>query len=215
MLLLSMNRVNHMVAFNCLILLILVSCSAMSDETVNLMTKDKLGQFEDDDWKGYACDFQSWTMCVNSTKSCDHLHKSCKNCIATHGKSKSITCLQDNNQLVFHFPPGGVFPVAERFIVPSNTVISGAKNPNNDIDKSQQQVDISGQTWFVVPASNALCSDNPSCPSVGACSGDPLLHRAGFLMSTNTTLKDINFQGGKATMHITLQLMCITSFVCS
>lgn len=107
----------------------------------------------------------------------------------------SITCTEDDGFLTFNFPPGGVFPVAEQFTVPVNTAIVGAENPNNAMDKTQQQRDVAGQTWFIVPLANALCGDDPSCTGVAACSGDPRTHRQGFLMSSNTVLRNFNFQG--------------------
>jgi hypothetical protein len=88
----------------------------------------------------------------------------------------------------------------EQFTVPPNTAIIGAANPNDPANKARQQINISGQTWFVVPKKSALCGDDPLCKDASskgktACSGDPRTHRQGFLMSSNSMLKNINHQG--------------------
>ena len=96
--------------------------------------------------------------------------------------------------------------------MPPNTAIVGAANPTDMADKTKQQTDVGGQTWFVVPRVAALCGDDPMCRDKSAkgptaCSGDPHTHRQGFLMGTNTMLKDINFQGadlGRAASEGTL-----------
>jgi hypothetical protein len=90
--------------------------------------------------------------------------------------------------------------VTEQFQIPTNTAIIGAANPNNAANKTQQQTDIAAQSWFIVPKGATLCGDDPFCKdnsSKGrtACSGDPRTHRQGFLMSSNSVLQDINFQG--------------------
>ena len=170
------------------------SASTTGTGTVDLMTKGRLGDFEDDGWSGYACTFREWTSCVNSTAlDCNAPESTCRRC--------RITCaLAPNKQMQFHFPAGGVFPVAEQFTIPPGTAIVGAANPNDPADKTRQQTDVSAHTWFVVPRRDALCGDDPLCkdaPAKGptACSGDPTTHRQGFLMSSNSMLKDVNFQG--------------------
>ena len=115
----------------------------------------------------------------------------------------TITCALVDGQLRFHFPAGGIFPVTEQFTLPPNTAIVGARNPNNASgagDKRRQQTDVAGQTWFVVPRGAALCGDDPMCKNASAraptaCRGDPRTHRQGFLMSSNSSLVNINFQG--------------------
>lgn len=76
----------------------------------------------------------------------------------------------------------------------------GAANPNDPADKTRQNTDVASHTWFVVPAANTLCGDDPLCKDASskgatACSGDPRTHRQGFLMASNSMLKNINFQG--------------------
>jgi len=170
--------------------------------TVNLMTQGRLGDFQDDGWEGYACSFAEWTSCVNSTTNCNNTRSSCRKCTSKLNPTKEpITCTRSaQGQTQFQFPAGGIFPVMEQFTLPPNTAIIGAANPNDPNDKTRQQTDIQRHTWFIVPRKAALCGDDPWCSdstSKGktACTGDPRTHRQGFLMSSNTTLRDINFQG--------------------
>jgi hypothetical protein len=184
-----------------LIIIITMPCSTTSHQpasaTVSLMNRKQLGDFESDGWEGYACTFAAWTSCVNtsSSSSCSGggLAPSCAECAIKCATSAA-------GQRQFHFPRGGIFPVVEQFELPINTAIIGASNPNQASDLSVQQVSIQSQTWFIVPRDNALCGTDPMCnqpPATAktACVGDPHTHRQGFLMSTNSTLKNINFQG--------------------
>eukprot|EP00040_Diaphanoeca_grandis_P013205 m.66825 g.66825 ORF g.66825 m.66825 type:complete len:495 (+) comp23730_c0_seq1:260-1744(+) len=192
------------------------------NSTINLMTNDSLGEFFEEDWKGYACTFNDWTTCVNSSSTpCARsgsdtpapTSSACQKCMSKRGRTQqSITCTQVGNQRWFYFPAGGIFPVTEQFTLPSNTAIVGAANPNNPTDKTRQQIDVSTHTWFVVTKKSALCGDDPLCKDKSAsaptaCVGDPRTHRQGFLMSSNSTLKNINFQGadlGRAASEGTL-----------
>ena len=178
--------------------------TATSASTLNLMTADKLGDFEDESWSGYVCDFASWATCVNRTASCESPHATCAAC--------GISCSETAQSRAFHFAAGGIYPVTEQFTLPPNTAVVGAANPNNPLDKAQQQVDVAAQTWFIVPKNVTLCGDDPLCQDASAkaptaCSGDPITHRQGFLMSSGSTLQDINFQGadlGRAASEGTL-----------
>ena len=98
-----------------------------TDDTISLMTQDKLGNFESNNWSGYTCNFQQWTSCINTT-TFTTTHPTCLQC--------NITKLP--NQLQFTFPPGGIFPITEQFTIPSNTAVIGAANPNNPHNKSKQ-----------------------------------------------------------------------------
>jgi hypothetical protein len=60
--------------------------------TENLMTAEKLGNFEDEGWEGYACSFADWATCVNSTTSCSEPASSCSNCVAKRGRDSR--CLE-------------------------------------------------------------------------------------------------------------------------
>lgn len=195
--------------------------SVNTNTTINLMvdTQGMLGNFEDEGWGGYACNFSTWSSCVNSTASADSCNNDpespCRRCTSTRGREQAthITCTNGSNGgMVFRFPAGGIFPVTEQFTIPPNTAIVGAANPNHSSDKTLQQIDVGGQTWFVVPASNTLCGNDPLCKNASAkgptaCIGDPRTHRQGFLMSSNSMLKNINFQGadlGRAASEGTL-----------
>lgn len=174
-------------------------CTAGSVPTVNLMTSGLLGDFEPEHWEGYACSFVDWATCVNQTNRCQALNPACGRCTSKRsGRNETIQCREAAGQLQFTFPPGGIFPVAEQFTIPRNVAILGAADPNQRL--TQQQTDVPGQTWFVVPRANALCGTDPLCKDASAkgptaCSGDPRTHRQGFLMSTGSIIKNINFQG--------------------
>ena len=193
-----------------------------STGTVSLMTEPLLGDFEPDGWQGYACTFAQWTACVKSGPACLLGSSPCQQCRSKRGAAKEpIRCSVEGGRTKFFFPPGGIFPVVEQFTVPANTEIHGAANPNDANDKTVQQTQVDSHTWFVVPAANALCGTDPTCGACQvakkgllppfcndscsytcrsargptACSGDPRIHRQGFLMSSNTTLTNLNYQG--------------------
>jgi len=165
-----------------------------------------LGDWEDEGWEGYACSFAEWTACVASGCT-GPARTACEKCTAKRGDArKAITCkfAADGGrwQAQFLFPAGGIFPVVEQFAVPPNTAILGAADPNANTagDKARQQTNVNGQTWFIVPKSVTLCGGDPMCKDRGAkgktaCVGDPKTHRQGFLMSSNSTLRNLNFQG--------------------
>ena len=69
-------------------LLLLVLGLATASPTINLMTKELLGDFEDEQWAGYSCTFSDWTTCVNST-GCNA--KACKLCTSKFN-NESIAC---------------------------------------------------------------------------------------------------------------------------
>lgn len=253
--------------------------SVNTNTTINLMvdTQGMLGNFEDEGWDGYACNFSTWSSCVNSTASADSCNNDpespCRRCTSTRGREQAthITCTNGSNGgMVFRFPAGGIFPVTEQvcfanfahlasswhplvqpglhqtmlmpslatplshplgfiafnlrcnsvsepnlnlasvysvaynhfhfnvisgpqpfliisasicflpcvvlciwgfggqFTIPPNTAIVGAANPNHSSDKTLQQIDVGGQTWFVVPASNTLCGNDPLCKNASA-----------------------------------------------
>ena len=164
--------------------------------TISLMTEGRLGNFEDDGWSGYACTFREWTSCVNSTQiDCAAPESTCRRC-----RIRCARAAPNDEQLQFHFPAGGVFPVVEQFTIPPRTAVVGAADPNDSDDKTRQQTNLTAHTWFVVPRKDALCGDDPWCKDATAkgptaCSGDPTTHRQGFLMSSDSMLKNVNFQG--------------------
>jgi hypothetical protein len=190
----------------------LVSQAPPADATRSLMVESQLGDFEPESWSGYACTFHDWATCVNSTASCDRAHPSCSACVSTRGgKNGSITCAMAGRQMQFRFPAGGIFPVVEQFTIPENIAIIGAASPTEPSDRRRQQLAVADNTWFVVPREDALCGDDPLCGAETrgptACTGDPRTHRQGFLMSSNSTLMNISFQGadrGRAASEGTL-----------
>ena len=187
--------------------------SPWASSTVSLMTENELGDFNDEHWDGYACAFSDWATCVNSTSDCGAANLACEKCTSKRsGRNESITCERVGDQNHFRFPPGGIFPVTEQFTIPQKTAIIGAANPTAIDNKARQQVDVAGQTWFIVPKTATLCCDDPMCQDASAkvptaCVGDPRTHRQGFLMSSYSTLKNVNFQGadlGRAASEGTL-----------
>lgn len=184
--------------------LLLQHAVASSTDTISLMTSEGLGDFEDEGWSGYACDFRSWATCVNMTASCSAPAPSCLKC--------RIKCSAADSTREFHFAAGGVYPITEQFTIPSRTAVVGAANPNDSSDKERQQTDIAAHTWFIVPQNVALCGDDPLCRDATAkaptaCVGDPVTHRQGFLMSSDSRLENVNFQGadlGRAASEGTL-----------
>jgi hypothetical protein len=108
-----------------------------------------------------------------------------------------VTCTwemnQENGQRGRHFKfPAGTFTLSYQVYVPSNTVIEGANTPNdvNDPEKKPQQDE---QTFFVVDADAGLSDGRPYCKHVSGVTAKQL--RPGFLLSSNTTVYNINFQG--------------------
>ncbi len=195
------------------------SVAAQLDKSINLMTPDLLGDFEDDGWEGYSCSFRDWTTCINqsSVETCSSQNSTCRRCVTKYSKKNSrarshITCKLLGGQLHFFLPSGSIFPLVEQFTIPPNVAIIGPANPNSNVDKSVQQTNISAHAWFIVPKSNTLCGNDPNCKDdtakgPTACVGDPRTHRQGFLMSSNTTVMNFNFQGadlGRAASEGTL-----------
>jgi hypothetical protein len=107
--------------------------------------------------------------------------------------SHRVACTRQTGQRGRHFKfPAGTFTLSHQVYVPANTIIEGAKNPNdaNDPEKKPQAEE---QTFFVVDASAGLRDARPYCKKVSAATAKQL--RPGFLLSSNTTVTNINFQG--------------------
>eukprot|EP00930_Biecheleria_cincta_P082729 TRINITY_DN72399_c0_g1_i1.p1 TRINITY_DN72399_c0_g1~~TRINITY_DN72399_c0_g1_i1.p1 ORF type:complete len:562 (+),score=81.55 TRINITY_DN72399_c0_g1_i1:51-1688(+) len=118
-----------------------------------------------------------------------------------------ITCVQAGGWRYFKFP-AGEFSVSKQVSIPKNTVIEGIANPN-DKDKTKKP-DYRSQTVFVasggVSDQNACYCQNlertwePQSPSnpyhcSDLTSEQVTSMRKGFLMSSNTLIKNIAFQG--------------------
>jgi len=119
-----------------------------------------------------------------------------------------ITCERNGETRHFKFPPG-VFKVPRQVSVPANTIIEGAANPNTPGDKTQKP-DYSGQTVF--EATTGVSDGNICyCQNLER-SWEPLSQwnpyhcqdltnkqvsrlRPGFLMYSNTVIKNIAYQG--------------------
>jgi len=92
-----------------------------------------------------------------------------------------------------HFTfPAGEFDIDEQVSVPAGTTIEGNANPNDAPDRAQQ-------TFFV--ATKGVT--NPHTPYCGTNKnlrqGEAQQLRIGFLMNSNTVVKNINFQGKDTT----------------
>lgn len=109
------------------------------------------------------------------------------------GIGGKIIC--ENGSGVRHFKfPVGMFDIDEQVVVPASTVLEGNANPNTPSDKSKKP-DPSTQTYFLATRgisdlNAAYCgTDNRMQP------GDAQKLRIGFLLNSNTIVKNINFQG--------------------
>jgi hypothetical protein len=122
-----------------------------------------------------------WADIVEDAKQCPHKTE--------HG----VTCTWENGQRGRHFKfPAGTFTVLHQVYVPDNTIIEGVKNPNdmNDPEKKPKEEE---QTFFVVDAGAGLRDGRAYCKKVSAVTAKQL--RPGFLLSSNTTVCNISFQG--------------------
>eukprot|EP01052_Picozoa_sp_SAG31_P001581 SAG31_NODE_53_length_30139_cov_31.002197_23_plen_449_part_00 len=123
-----------------------------------------------------------WSNVVEDAEQCPHKTK------------RGVTCTWEvGGQLGRHFKfPAGIFKLSHQVYVPANTIIEGAKNPNdmNDPEKKPREDE---QTFFVVNANAGLRDGRPYCKKVSALTAKRL--RPGFLLSSNTTVFNINFQG--------------------
>jgi hypothetical protein len=96
---------------------------------------------------------------------------------------------------VRHFKfPVGRFDIDEQVVVPANTIIEGNANPNDPSDKTQKP-DPSTQTQFIATkgvwdGNAAYCGTNNNMRQ-----GDAEKLRIGFLLYSNTVVKNLNYQG--------------------
>ncbi|CAE8656096.1 unnamed protein product, partial [Polarella glacialis] len=114
------------------------------------------------------------------------------------GAGGQITCERTSDG-VRHFKfPVGVFDIDEQVVVPESTEIEGNANPNDPSDKTKKP-DPSTQTYFVATKGVtdpkvAYCGTNNNLKP-----GDAQKLRIGFLLNSNTVVKNINFQGKDTT----------------
>jgi hypothetical protein len=105
----------------------------------------------------------------------------------------SLTCNRTGDVRHFRFPVG-MFDIDQQVVVPASTIIEGAANPNDPSDKTRKP-DPSTQTFFI--ATSGVSDPNAAyCGSNGnMAQGDAQNMRIGFLLNSNTVVKNINFQG--------------------
>jgi len=127
------------------------------------------------------CASPNWANIVEDAKQCPR-NTRC-----------GVTCTWETGQRGRHFKfPVGTFTLSHQVYVPANTIIEGVKNPNdvNDPEKKPREEE---QTFFVVDADAGLRDRRPYCKNVSGVTAKQL--RPGFLLSSNTTVRNINFQG--------------------
>uniref|UniRef100_A0A7S2NIU8 Right handed beta helix domain-containing protein n=1 Tax=Zooxanthella nutricula TaxID=1333877 RepID=A0A7S2NIU8_9DINO len=97
----------------------------------------------------------------------------------------------------FRFPPG-MFDIDEQVVVPAGTTIEGNENPNDPSDKTVSP-DPSTQTFFVATSGVSNPRANYCGTNGNLAQGDAQRLRIGFLLLSNTVVKNINFQGKDTT----------------
>eukprot|EP00929_Paragymnodinium_shiwhaense_P028688 TRINITY_DN16585_c0_g1_i2.p1 TRINITY_DN16585_c0_g1~~TRINITY_DN16585_c0_g1_i2.p1 ORF type:complete len:474 (+),score=66.19 TRINITY_DN16585_c0_g1_i2:90-1511(+) len=98
---------------------------------------------------------------------------------------------------LFSFPVGE-FDIDEQVELPAKTTIEGNSNPNDPADK-RKKPDPKTQTYFV--ATHGVTDVNqPYCGTHGNMQqGEAQKFRIGFLLNSQTTVRNINFQGKDTT----------------
>jgi len=114
------------------------------------------------------------------------------------GSGGMVSCeIREGGGRHFKFPVGE-FDIDEQVFVPAGTVIEGNANPNDPSDKAKKP-DPSTQTFFVAtrgvhdPHAKYCGTDNNMEP------GEAQQLRIGFLLNSDTVVKNINFQGKDTT----------------
>lgn len=113
------------------------------------------------------------------------------------GPGGMISCEMKGGVRSFKFPVGK-FDIDEQVVVPANTAIEGNANPNDASDKTKKP-DPATQTYFIATQGvtdngAAYCGTNSNMRP-----GDAQKLRIGFLLYSNTVVKNINFQGKDTT----------------
>ena len=88
----------------------------------------------------------------------------------------------------------GAFDIDEQVEVPPNTVIEGNANPNDPSDK-RRKLDPSDQTFFIATGGVSDVHADYCGTEKNLEQGDAQKLRFGFLMNSNTKVKNINYQG--------------------
>jgi hypothetical protein len=105
----------------------------------------------------------------------------------------TIACEESAGSRHFRFPVG-MFDIDRQVTVPAKTIIEGAADPNDPVDKAKKP-DPSTQTYFV--ATHGVTDGKAAyCGTGGNLQpGDAEKLRIGFLLNSYTTVKYINYQG--------------------
>eukprot|EP00927_Polykrikos_kofoidii_P024887 TRINITY_DN2250_c0_g1_i1.p1 TRINITY_DN2250_c0_g1~~TRINITY_DN2250_c0_g1_i1.p1 ORF type:complete len:528 (-),score=67.11 TRINITY_DN2250_c0_g1_i1:38-1531(-) len=109
------------------------------------------------------------------------------------GPGGNITCTKFGGIRHFKFP-AGVFDIDEQVHINANTEVEGNANPNDPADRSKQG-ESSMQTYFM--ATQGVTDKNvPYCGTNNNLQqSDTAKLRIGFLLHSNTVVRNINFQG--------------------
>lgn len=123
------------------------------------------------------------------------------------GAACNITCMRSPSGVrQFKFPVG-TFDIDEQVVVPASTSIEGNAPPNDPIDKTKDP-DPATQTFFVA-TKGVTDPDTPYCGTdQNMKQGDAQKIRIGFLLNSNTVVKNINFQGKDTTRPLDNGNLC-------
>eukprot|EP00746_Dinoflagellata_sp_MGD_P011957 gnl/MRDRNA2_/MRDRNA2_125286_c0_seq1.p1 gnl/MRDRNA2_/MRDRNA2_125286_c0~~gnl/MRDRNA2_/MRDRNA2_125286_c0_seq1.p1 ORF type:complete len:463 (+),score=59.37 gnl/MRDRNA2_/MRDRNA2_125286_c0_seq1:91-1479(+) len=132
----------------------------------------------------------TWKALITGTLCVPEVHLKPKG-VGTGG---TITCEKTSGGARhFRFPPG-MFDIDEQVPVPASTAIEGNASPNDPVNRTKKP-DPPTQTYFVATkgvtdANVPYCGTNNNLQP-----GDAQKLRIGFLLHSNTIVKNVNFQG--------------------
>jgi len=96
-------------------------------------------------------------------------------------------CAVENSVKVYRFP-AGIFEIDEQLLVPENTSIIGASNPNDMLEPTKTP-DWTQQTLF-------LATRGVTDYGMNYCyASDMVVSRVGFVLSSFVTVRDVSYQG--------------------
>jgi len=122
------------------------------------------------------------------------------------GVGGTIRCSSIGGVRTFVFPVGK-FDIDEQVVVPASTSIEGNANPNDASDKTKKP-DPATQTYFIATKGisdekTAYCGTDSNMQP-----GEAQKLRIGFLLNSNTRIKNINFQGKDTTRPLDNGNLC-------
>lgn len=134
----------------------------------------------------------SWEDLISGS-SCESMSLSSK----SGGQGGTITCSMKGGKRFFTFPVGR-FDIDSQVVVPANTAIEGHSNPNDPSAKKKSPHQAT-QTYFIAThgisdPEAVYCGTNGNMKQ-----GDAQSLRIGFLLNSNTSVRNINFQGRDTT----------------